>query len=247
VKVERGPMGTTDSTALVDPAGDARTVQRYIDLGLPIYCGGGHGNFVALTFDDGPGAYTQRTLDMLRAAGDTATFFLVGRNLDAWASLPKQERALGAVGDHTWNHIALTGVSPSEQQREIERTKGAEEALIGGPLMLFRPPLASRNSEVDRLVHDLGLLEIIWTVDSRDSAGVGPALTYQNVIEGLKPGAIILMHENRGATLQDLPSILDAVARAGLRTVTVPQLLRLDPPTPEQVRRSAGEGACVPG
>jgi peptidoglycan/xylan/chitin deacetylase (PgdA/CDA1 family) len=119
------------------------------------------------------------------------------------------------------------------------------ERVTGTPVVLFRPPEGSRNRDVDRLVHSLGLLEIVWTVDTRDSAGVGTQQTYANVVTGLRPGAIILMHENRGGTLAGLQSILEAVARAGYQTVTVPQLLRLDPPSLDRVRQSAAAGACV--
>jgi peptidoglycan/xylan/chitin deacetylase (PgdA/CDA1 family) len=222
-------------------------VQHFAQLGLPIYCGGGRGNYVALTFDDGPAAYTPRAIQMLRDAGDTATFFIVGKQLDYWGTgAVKEEAAFGAVGDHTWNHVDLTRLSPYERETEIVRTQQMLASITGRPVLLFRPPLAGYNSALDQQVQSLGMLQIVWTVDSRDSAGVGPAQTLANVEAGLKPGAIILMHENRGATLTDLPAILRAVSAAGLYTVTVPQLLALDPPSDQKVRDSAAARACVP-
>jgi peptidoglycan/xylan/chitin deacetylase (PgdA/CDA1 family) len=240
---------TRSPGAAPSPSVDAQTaaVQHLTQLGLPIYCGGGTGNYVALTFDDGPGAYTPRTIDMLKAAGDTATFFVVGKQLEYWGTdAVKQEAAFGEVGDHTWNHVDLTRLSPYERETEIVRTRERLASITRRPVVLFRPPLAGYDTALDQQVQTLGMLQIVWTVDSRDSAGVGPAQTLANVLAGMKPGAIILMHENRGATLTDLPAILQAVSDAGLQTVTVPQLLALDPPSDQQVRDSAAARACVP-
>jgi peptidoglycan/xylan/chitin deacetylase (PgdA/CDA1 family) len=242
--VGRTPSPGTASSPSADA--EAAAVRRFTQLGLPIYCGGGAGNYVALTFDDGPAAYTPRTIEMLEAAGDTATFFIVGKQLEYWGTdAVKQEAALGEVGDHTWNHVDLTGLPPNEREVEIVRTRQTLGSITGRPVSLFRPPLADHDAALDGLVQSLGMLEVGWSVDSMDSAGVGPAQTLANVVEGLKPGAIILMHENRGATFADLPAILRAVSDAGLQTVTVPQLLALDPPSDKQVRDSAAARACV--
>jgi peptidoglycan/xylan/chitin deacetylase (PgdA/CDA1 family) len=242
-EVGRTPSLVTASS----PAADTQAaVRHFIELGLPIYCGGGAGNYVALTFDDGPAAYTPGTIEMLEAAGDTATFFIVGKQLEYWGTdAVKQEAALGEVGDHTWNHIDLTGLPRNEREIEIVRTRRMLGSITGRPVSLFRPPLADHDAALDGLVQSLGMLEVGWSVDSMDSAGVGPAQTLANVVEGLKPGAIILMHENRGATFADLPAILRAVSDTGLQTVTVPQLLALDPPSDKQVRDSAAARACV--
>jgi len=239
------PSTSSTTSSAVDP--DVAAVQNYVGLGLPIFCGGGHGNYVALTFDDGPGAYTERTLELLKAARDTATFFLVGKVIVFYNTMPAKERRVGALGDHTWDHVDLTKLPADEQSSEILRTKEAITALTPGPVMLFRPPLGGRDTDLDRVVTSLGMLEIVWAVDSGDSKGDTPQQVYQHVVSGLRPGAIILMHENRGSTLQELPAILEAVKRAGLQTVTVPQLLRLDPPSAEQVKRDVAANFCVNG
>ena len=88
----------------------------------------------------------------------------------------------------------------------------------------------------------LGLLEVLWTVDSRDSLGADYAGIEQNVVAGLHPGSIILMHENRGQTIRALPVIFAALARDHLHAVTVPELVAEDPPSVAQLR--AGPGGC---
>ena len=80
---------------------------------------------------------------------------------------------------------------------------------------------------------------MMWSVDSRDGvAGTTDAQVLRNVEQGLRPGAIVLMHENRGQTIQALHRILPAVRRKHMQPVTVTQLLERDPPTREQLDRA---------
>jgi peptidoglycan/xylan/chitin deacetylase (PgdA/CDA1 family) len=220
---------------------EARALGRFASLGLPIFCGGGTKPFVALTFDDGPGPYTERTMSMLTAAGDHATFFLVGRNLEYWPDLPARERALGAVGDHTWTHVGLAGASWSTLDEEVRRTRDALVSATGGPVGLFRPPLGSRDATLGTYLQSQGLVQVLWSVDSRDSDGASPQEVLANTIAGLRPGAIVLLHENRGSTLSVLPDILKAVRAKGLQAVSVPYLLAFDPPSEDQLR----SGGCA--
>ena len=141
------------------------------------------------------------------------------------------------MGDHTWTHAALTGLSRGEQTSEIDRTRRAAQRAAGEPVVFFRPPEGVHDDEVDRLVRSLGLVEIIWTVDSMDSRGASPPEVLANVLNGLRPGAIILMHENRGSTLSELPAILRGVKARGYTPVTLSRLLQLDPPSTRELRR----------
>jgi peptidoglycan/xylan/chitin deacetylase (PgdA/CDA1 family) len=238
-----GPL----SPARTNPGADLQNVHRLIDLGYPVFCGGGgRGRYIALTFDDGPGPYTAKTLSILKNAGVRATFFLVGRNLGWHPGLAEQEVPTHVVGDHTWNHLYLTRVPEAQQIQEIERTQQAIAEATLGQVVIFRPPGGYRNAAVDRLVNGFGMLEIMWSVDSSDSfPGVTTEQVLHNVIKGLSPGAIILMHENRGTTLQMLPAFLREIARRGFVPVTVPELLRLDPPSTEQLRKNVEVGECV--
>ena len=85
------------------------------------------------------------------------------------------------------------------------------------------------------------MLEILWSVDSADSRGATADEILATVEQDARPGSIVLLHENRGTTRNALPRLLDALRRKGIRTVTVPQLLALDPPTPHQL----STGSCA--
>jgi peptidoglycan/xylan/chitin deacetylase (PgdA/CDA1 family) len=217
-------------------------VRSLIALGRPIYCAGRAGNEVALTFDDGPGPYTQLMVDKLRKHGAKATFFLVGRNLGLVPGVTRAERALGAVGDHTFTHPLLTGLPPGAAEGEIVRTQAAVARSSGGPVFLFRPPYGAHDATVDGIARAHGLLQILWTVDSADSLGASYSQIERTVIAGLHPGAIVLMHENHGQTVRAMISVFAALKRKHLRAVSVPQLLTDDPPSSAQVR--AGGLGC---
>jgi peptidoglycan/xylan/chitin deacetylase (PgdA/CDA1 family) len=225
--------------AALENAGDTPQLRRLIAMGRPIYCGGRRGHEVALTFDDGPGVYTRLALHKLREHHMAATFFIVGRNIPLVPGATRAERAMGDVGDHTFTHPLLTALAPAEAEYEIVRTKHALEKASGGPVILFRPPYGGFNSTIDRIARDNGLAEILWTVDSADSLGANYAGIEHNVITGLHPGAIILMHENHGQTIRALPAIFVAIRRKGLVPVSVPRLLTNDPPSTRQVKEGS--------
>jgi hypothetical protein len=109
-------------------------------------------------------------------------------------------------------------------------------------VFLFRPPYGGRNASVDSIARAHGLLQILWSVDSRDSLGADYAQIESNVISGMRPGAIVLMHENHGQTVRALFNVFAALKRKHLRAVGVPQLLTDDPPSAAQLR--AGRQGC---
>ncbi|HEY2142396.1 MAG TPA: polysaccharide deacetylase family protein [Solirubrobacteraceae bacterium] len=243
----RSVTGAHARERAIDAQGYAESseVRGLVAEGKPIYCAGPRGDEVALTFDDGPGPYTRLVMAKLRKHGVKATFFVVGRNIPLIPGATHQERALGAVGDHTFTHPLLTALPVAEAEAEIVRTQALLERSSGGPVFLFRPPYGAHNSTIDSIAGAHGLLEILWTVDSADSLGANYAQIERTVIAGLHPGAIILMHENHGQTVRALLSIFAALERKHLRAVSVPQLLTDDPPSLAQVR--AGGLGCGMG
>jgi peptidoglycan-N-acetylglucosamine deacetylase len=100
---------------------------------------------------------------------------------------------------------------------------------------LFRVPYALHSPSVDAVARKLELVEVFWDVDSRDDVrNARPAEIVRTVERSLRPGAIIVLHDIHPWTLRALPEILAAISRRGLRAVSVPELLALDPPRPGQ-------------
>jgi peptidoglycan/xylan/chitin deacetylase (PgdA/CDA1 family) len=221
--------------ALPTAAEQQRAVTAALRRGEPVYCGGRRGNAVALTFDDGPGPYTGRILAELRAANAHATFFLVGNRLQYWPEAPREEERVGTLGNHTWSHPPLTQRRSWVVWLELLRTQYAVAQDVGWKPRLFRVPYALHSAGVDGIARKLGLLEVFWDVDGRDDVPNAKVKdVVRNVERGLRPGAIVELHDMHSWTVAALPRILDAIGARGLRAVSVPELLALDPPAPHQ-------------
>jgi len=232
--------GSADQTSTPRPrTSSSASLAGFIRLGRPLYCGSPRRRYLALTFDDGPGPETAATIRLLRRSGDRATFFLVGRNLSAWPRLPRAELSVGVVGDHTWTHPFLTHLPPSAAESEIARTQAALARATGAAVRLFRPPYGFHDASVDRAARRLGMLEVLWSPDSHDSYPPpgASALEIERTVKRLaRPGSIVLLHENLRATADALPVLLRELRARGLRAVSVPELLALDPPTKAQLQ-----------
>lgn len=218
-------------------AAQTAAVERLAAEGLPLFCGGAERRLVALTFDDGPGPYTALAIRKLRQARVRATFFLVGKELAVYPGLAAREGAVAAVGDHTLTHPFLPALPRAEMVRQIADAKTLISQAARQPVLLFRPPYEGRTPAIDREARSLGLLEVLWNVDSADSLGANFAGIERNVLAGLRPGSIILMHEGHGQTIRALPVIFAALAHDRLQAVTVPELVEQDPPSAAQLRR----------
>jgi peptidoglycan/xylan/chitin deacetylase (PgdA/CDA1 family) len=197
---------------------------------------------VALTFDDGPGPYTRLAVKKLHRNHLRVTFFLVGKQLRAYPGLAHLERPIAAFGDHTLTHPFLPALPREAMVHEIAGARTAIEQASGQPVGLFRPPYEGRTPTIDGEARTLGLLEVLWNVDSADSLGANYAGIERNVRAGLRPGSIILMHENHGQTIRALPTIFAALEHDHLRAVTIPELVAEDPPSLSQLR--AGRFGC---
>jgi peptidoglycan/xylan/chitin deacetylase (PgdA/CDA1 family) len=224
----------------------SRIIRRLLALGLPIYCGGSRGHEVALTFDDGPGPYTHLALGKLIHARAGATFFVVGRSMDLHPGFLPRELKVAAIGDHTYTHPELTDLSRAAVRWQLSATARKITAQTGERVDLWRPPYELHNATIDRIGLHLGLLDILWDVDSQDSLGANYRQIIDNVERGLRPGSIVELHENRGQTIRAVTTLLPELRRRHLRSVSVPQLLADDPPSLAQVRRGlAGCGVSA--
>ena len=224
----------------------AHAITRLQGLGVPVFCGASRGNEIALTFDDGPGPYTGRILGVLRRYHAAATFFVVGNRIRYWPKLPAWEAAIGAVGDHTWSHADLRLLSGSAARAEIDRARAAIEAATHGDVRLFRTPYGDDPAWLGHALAARALLEIRWSVDPSDYLpGTTAAKLLRRAEPGLKPGAIVLLHDLKPVTLQALPKLLQAIRARHLHAVTVPELLRSDAPSYRQLEADSRGRGCV--
>lgn len=173
--------------------------------------------YVAVTFDDGPNpATTTKLLSALRDSGVRATFFTVGRNIEAHPRLQRITQRAGMwIGNHTWTHPNLTELPRGEVATELVRTQVVSLKVTRTWPTLFRPPYGATNAEITAAAKRLGMTEVLWTVDSRDWAGV-PAGEIVERARALEPGGIILMHDGIQNTIDAIPQVVAELADRGL-------------------------------
>jgi peptidoglycan-N-acetylglucosamine deacetylase len=219
-------------------AAEEGAIDRVLSYTPAVTSGGTHGDEVALTFDDGPGPYTEQLVDVLDRHHVHATFFAIGEEERYFSAGTKLELRSGdVVGDHTETHPMMASLSAHEQHEELFEQIARIE-LLGGPRpRLFRPPYGSFNATTFAQLRKLHLLMVLWSTDTNDYTMPGVSAIVQSALAGAHPGAIILMHDaggDRSQTVAALPAIIAGLRRKGLQPVTIPSLMLDDPPPPGQ-------------
>lgn len=179
---------------------------------------------IALTFDDGPDPKTTpQALSILKKYNAKATFFMVGKNVDAYPNIAKQVRKEGhQIGNHTWDHPQLPKLSLSDAKKEILDTQEAIQKATGVQTKITRPPYGAINNAIQ---YGIDQSFIMWDVDSLDWKNHNTASILNEVKKEVKPGSIILMHDVHQTTIDALPTVLDYLKEQGYTFVTVDELL----------------------
>lgn len=201
-------------------------------------------NRIALTFDDGPHPHaTPRILDILAKHDAPASFFVIGRFVDARPDLVRRMAAEGhLVGNHTYDHHRSGLFYWNRYWRDqLERTSRAIDHAIGGEGQgvaprFFRPPMGFKSRFNMRAAASLGLATVTWSRRGRDGFATSPADIVRR-IERTGPGDIILLHDgvepssgrSPDALVEALPEILASLARRNLRPVRLDDLLGIAP------------------
>lgn len=186
---------------------------------------------VALTFDDGPSELVLETLDLLRAEGVHGTFFLIGQELEANMDVARRLVADGhELGNHTYSHPTMIGLSWGELTGQIERTDALIRAAGYPGEILFRPPGSKKLLLLPYYLASHGRKDILCDVEPESY----PAIAHDadkivaHVLEKARPGSIILLHvmyPSRAATRQALPGVIQGLRERGFGFVTVSELL----------------------
>jgi len=177
---------------------------------------------VALTFDDGPGPYTEQLLTTLEKYNAHATFFVVGQNATYSADLVRRAAAAGhEIGNHSWSHPSLTKLSDKDVRDQFDRTDQAVAKAAGARPGLVRPPYGALNDTVRAAA---GRPLILWSVDTEDWKYRDSAVVTKAVLDRTKPGDIVLMHDIHQTSVDAVPAILAGLQDRGYRFVTVSQL-----------------------
>ena len=202
--------------------------------------GAGDPHAVALTFDDGPDPkWTPYVLDILKARGVKATFFVLGSQAEKYPGLIKRIVNEGhELGNHTYTHSNLATDSNKQITLELNATQRLIESITGRSMTLFRPPYNadSHPSKMEELLplklvqDDLGYLVVLENIDPEDWSTPGTEAILQRIKDQRKNGNIVLLHDaggDRTQTVEALPKIIDYLHARGDRVVAMSELLHI--------------------
>ncbi len=174
---------------------------------------------VALTFDDGPGRYTDEILSILEKYNARATFFVQGKAVAGYRDVLQRAVRLGnEIGNHTWGHANLTGGVGNQ----ISSTNTAVYNATGIYPKIYRPPYGSYNSYV---LNQIAMPAIMWSVDTLDWKTRNAAKTLASVKKDTRNGSIILMHDIHKPTKDAVEPVVRHLLMSGYQLVTVSELL----------------------
>ncbi len=178
---------------------------------------------VALTFDDGPGQYTNSILDALEANQAHATFFVVGQNInEETGAVMRRAVDLGCeIGSHTQDHADLVKADADTFQQQIQQADENIFNAIGRYPYFLRPPYGDFNDDVRRHV---GKPLAFWSVDTKDWKTRNTACTVSAALDNIEDGDVVLMHDIYSETAAAAAQIVPSLVQQGYQLVTLSEL-----------------------
>lgn len=208
---------------------------------------------IALTFDDGPGEYTDALLDCLEENNAHATFFMLGQNVVEWESTVQRMVDIGCeIGNHTWDHPSqtLTNMYIEDVVTEFSKTDQALMDACGQASTVARAPYGAANQSIYDAVQKPFFM---WSLDTEDWRKMDADADYDVVMNGdLTDGSIILMHDIHEPSVKAALRLIPDLIAQGYKLVTVSELamaknVELQNTTYSQFWDSQLEAGNVPG
>ncbi|UII34794.1 polysaccharide deacetylase family protein [Fulvivirga ulvae] len=187
-------------------------------------------NKIAITFDDGPHQFTESVLDILRKYKSKASFFLIGKHLEKNPKIAQRIVDEGhVVGNHSYSHHKFFSLfSKKCIAAEIEKTNALITDTTGRTIDYFRPPYGVTNPAIAAAVKATGMKVIGWNLRSFDTSGADHEKIIKRVIPKIKPGSVILLHDNREQTPEILEAILLHAKKKNYKCVTIDEIFKFD-------------------
>lgn len=177
---------------------------------------------IALTFDDGPNYNTSKIIDVLNKYDIKATFFVLGnRAINNKDILRKMVDSGMEIGNHTYNHLLLTKYDENKIRSEIEDTSEVIYNATKKRPKLLRPSYGSVNNKIKKVAN---MPIIIWDIDTLDWKYHNSKRITSRVVNKVRDGDIILMHDIYSASLNALSNIIPILQDNGYEFVTIDEL-----------------------
>ena len=182
---------------------------------------------VALTFDDGPSEYTEMILDILEYYNVRATFCVLGNRIHHRPETLVRTLELGSeIVGHSWNHSNFANLNNSGIQSQISRASTAiEEATGQAPPPIFRAPYGITNNRAVNVARDMGYSILNWSVDPKDWYNRDAQAIYENIMNRVADGSIVLLHDIRMYTVDAVALVVPRLLEEGFMLVTASELI----------------------
>jgi peptidoglycan-N-acetylglucosamine deacetylase len=204
------------------PSGDHSAVhaETVSDVGRPVYYIHDGPRAIALTIDDGPSpVYTPQILHLLARYRVTASFSMIGAQVDEYPALVREVAAAGhVILNHTWRHLDLPALPGAAVRAEMDRATDAIHHVTGRVPRFFRAPYGAWSPLVFEHCENTGMTPVDWSVDPRDWARPGVREIVGNILGNTRTGSIILEHDgggNRSETVAALKIVIPRLLDAG--------------------------------
>lgn len=193
---------------------------------VPIYNVEREDKVVSITFDCAWGTdYTDKILKALDNCSVRATWFMVEFWAEKYPEYVKKISEKHEIGTHSSTHSYMSKQNSEEIKLELSTSSEAIETVTGGKVELFRPPYGDYDDELIKTASEQGYYTIQWDVDSLDWKDLSATDIAMRVINGVKGGSIILMHNNGLHTAEAVPIILETLKNRGYSFVPVGELI----------------------
>jgi peptidoglycan-N-acetylglucosamine deacetylase len=187
---------------------------------------------IALTFDDGPaGSQTTQVLDILKANNVEAAFFCIGANIagneDVLKRIPEEGHI---IGNHSFSHHHFFDLFSSRKMLdELQKMSEACYKVTGLMPRFFRPPYGVTNPNLKKAILQAGFISVGWSIRSYDTVIKNEDRLSQKILNALRPGSILLLHDTSRTTLAILPRLLKSIKEKGYSIVRLDKMINLNP------------------
>lgn len=181
---------------------------------------------VALTFDDGPSAYTKDIIELLHEENIVGTFFILGNKVEIYKDTINTSLSYGnEIGNHSYNHKWLTKLEIEDMLLQIDKTQEIIYENTGYTPSIFRPTYGSINEKIRK---NINLDIILWNVDTMDWKYKSVDKIVNRATKNVKDGDIILMHDTYERTYKALKKIIPILKKQGFEFVTISELKEIN-------------------
>lgn len=187
---------------------------------------------IALTFDDGPDPETTPIiLDILKEKNIRATFFVIGKKAEKHPELIRRIDEEGhIIANHSYSHHYLIAFFSTEKlKKDLEHCASTIYEILGKTPKFFRPPFGVTNPRYARVLRDLKLDSVGWSVRSMDTKAKSKYEIINRVISKLKAKDIVLLHDNRKVTADSMEDLIEHCLQKGIKIEPLSKLIQKEP------------------